>query len=118
MCMENVTLTKKDIIAINQKFAEGYFENESSLEFALSLFKQNIPWTKQLAYLLRAVLIDHVFSDGNKRTGCMLLMTYVDMAGYKLEEKRAIEITKKIVLKNIKSINTIRRMIEDGITKK
>ena len=115
--MENITLTKKDIVAINQKFAEGFFENESSLDYALSLFKQNISWIKQLAHLVRAILIDHVFVDGNKRSSYMVLINYIDLKGYKIEEKKAINIIKNIVLKNKKSIIQIQRMIEDAITK-
>ena len=111
-------LTKKDIIRINQKFAEGYFENESSLDYALSMFKQNIPWTKQLANLIRSVLIDHVFLDGNKRTAYALLLNYTDLKSYKIEEKKAVQIIKSIVTKNTKSIIQIQRMIEDDTTKK
>ncbi len=111
-------ITKKDIIAFNQKFDKGYFENESSLDFALSHFKQDISWAKKLAYLIRAILVDHVFEEGNKRTACAVLLYYVDEKEYKIEEKTAISIIKRIVLKNIISINNIKRMIEDGITKK
>lgn len=112
-----IILTKKDIISINKRFAEGYFENESSLDFALSLFKQNISWTKQLAYLIRSVLVDHVFTDGNKRTACAVLLAYIDLNSYRIGEKQAITIIKNIALKNIKSIINIQRMIEDAITK-
>lgn len=107
-----------DIIAVNQRFANGYFENESSLEYALSQFKHNIAWTKQLAYLIRAILIDHVFEEGNKRTACALLLIYPDLNYYKIDKKLAVNIIKRITLKNIKNISNIQRMIEDGITKK
>lgn len=116
--MKNLILTKKNIIAINQRFADGYFENESSLDYALSQFKHHIAWTKQLAYLIRAILIDHVFEEGNKRTACALLLIYSDLNYYKIDKKIAVNIIKRIVLKNIKSILSIQRMIEDGITKK
>jgi len=116
--MNDLHLTRKDIVAINQQFAEGYFENESSLNYALSYLKQNITWTKQLAHLIRAILIDHVFGDGNKRTAFFILLFYVDINGYKIADKRALDIIKSIVLKNIKSVNKIRWMIEDVITKK
>ena len=111
-------ITKKDIIAFNQKFDKGYFENESSLDFALSHFKQDISWIKKLAYLIRSILVDHVFENGNKRTACAVLLYYVEENGYKIEEKTALSIVKRIVLKNIININNIKRMIEDGITKK
>ena len=82
--MKNIILTKKDIIAINQKFVEGYFKNESSLNYALSLFKQNISWIKQLANLIRAIVIDHVFTDGNKRSAYMVLLNFIEIKGYKI----------------------------------
>lgn len=115
--MNEVILTKKDIIAINQQFAEGHFSNESSLDYALAYFKQNIVWTKQLAHLVRAILIDHVFDEGNKRSACAALLTYANLRGYKLDKDVAAGLIKRIVLKNIKDIIKIQRMIEDGIEK-
>ncbi len=110
-------LTKKDIIAINKKFSTGDFENESSLNFALEHSKYSIAWTKQLAYLIRAILIDHVFVDANKRTSYTLLLTFVDLNGWKIDEKQAIEIIKNLVLKKEKSVGNIQRRIENAITK-
>ncbi len=111
-------LTKKDIIAINQQFVESYFENESSLDFALSHLKHNIAWTKKVAHLIRSILIDHVFSDGNKRTACFILIYFTDLYGYEIEQKKALDIIKRIVLKNMISIKKIRDMIENAVTKK
>ena len=118
MCMNNTILTKKDIIAINQKFAEGYFENESGLDYALSLLKHNISWTKKAAYLIRAILIDNSFVNGNKRSAYSVLMACVELNSYSIEEKKAVNIIKEIVTKNRKSVARIQRMIEDDITKK
>jgi len=115
--MGEVALTKKDIIAINQQFSDGFFENESSLDYALSNQKRNIPWTKKMAYLIRAILVDHTFSDGNKRTACFILIYFVESNDYRIEQKKALNIIKRIVLKNIASINKIRDMIEDAIAK-
>lgn len=114
MCMD---LTKKDIIAINQRFAIGHFENESSLNFALEHSRHSIAWTKQLAYLIRAILIDHVFEDGNKRTAYALLLNYTDLNGWEIKEDRAVAIIKDSVLKKEKSITNIQRRIENAITK-
>lgn len=112
-----IILTKKDIIAVNQQFDQGNLNNESSLDYALSHFKKNVVWTKQLAYLLRAIITDHVFEEGNKRTACAVLMFYVQDNGYKIEERRAVSIIKRIVLNNKISIKKIKEMIEDGISK-
>ena len=112
-----MNLTKKDIITINKKFATGYFENESSLNFALEHSKHSIAGTKQLAYLIRAILIDHVFVDANKRTSYTLLLAFVEMNDWQIEEKQAVEIIKNLVLKREKSISNIQRRIENAITK-
>ncbi|MBI2106076.1 Fic family protein [Candidatus Woesearchaeota archaeon] len=110
-------LTKKDIIAINQRFSTGYFENESSLSSALEHSRHSIAWTKQLAYLIRAILIDHVFVDGNKRTAYALLLNYIDLNEWKIKEDLAITLIKNLVLKGEKSIANIQRRIENAITK-
>src|SRR3989344_8244573 len=115
MCMN---LTKKDIISINKNFALGHFENESSLNFALEHSKYEIAWTKQLAYLIRAILIDHVFVDGNKRTAYGLLLTFTYINEWEIEEKKAVNLIRSFVLKSEKSIINIQRRIENAITKK
>ena len=114
MCMN---LTKKDIISINKNFALGHFENESSLNFALEHSKYEIAWTKQLAYLIRAVLIDHVFVDGNKRTAYGLLLNYVSLNKWSIEEKQATELIKSLVLKKEKSVTNIQRRIKSEFLK-
>ena len=111
------SLTKKDIIAANQQFDKGNFNNESSLDYALSFFKKNIAWTKQLAYLLRAIVVDHVFEEGNKRTACAVLIFLVNENGYKIGDKNSVGIIKRIVLTNKISIKKIKEMIEHGISK-
>ena len=116
--MVNPILNKKDILAFNQKFDFGNFKNESSLDFALSQLKRNIAWTRKLAFLVRAILIDHVFEEGNKRTSCAVLLFYIEHEGYTIEEKKAVGIIKTILLKNIISVEKIKRMIEDAVTKK
>ena len=110
-------LTKKDIVAINQQFSEGLFENESSLDYSLGYLKHSIPWTKKLAYFVRAILVDHIFSDGNKRTAFFVLVYVIEDNGCRIDNKKALGIIKSIVLKNITSIKKIRGMIEDAITK-
>ncbi len=113
-----IVLTKKDLITINQQFTASHFNNESSLDFALSHLKSDIAWTKQLAYLIRAILVDHVFEESNKRTTCALLLAAAEVNSYELQEKSAIVIVKKIVLENITNISIIQEMIENAITKK
>ena len=116
--MKDLGLTKKDIIYFNQEFDKGHFNNESSLDFALGHLKQNISWTRKLAYLIRSILIDHVFEEGNKRTAAAILFFWIEHEGYQIEEKEALGIIKQILKKNITSTKKIKEHIENGITKR
>lgn len=109
------TLTKKDIIALNQKFDEGNLHNEASLDFALSYAKKTENWTKALAYLVRAILIDHAFEEGNKRTSALLIESYIEFENHKVYSDKVLKLIKEILLKNITSIRKIEDMIKDAI---
>ena len=108
-------LTKKDIIALNQEFEEGNLHNEASLDFALGYAKKTENWTKALAWLVRAILIDHVFEEGNKRTVALLIKTYTQYEGHKTYDDQIIKLVKKVILKNISSIKIIEDMIKNAI---
>ncbi|MFH1682461.1 MAG: hypothetical protein ABIA37_01570 [Candidatus Woesearchaeota archaeon] len=109
------TLTEKDILAINEKFEDGTLHNEASLDFALSYAKKTENWTKALAYLTRAILIDHVFEDSNKRTAALLIESYTEYEGHKTYSDRVPLLIKKILLKNTTSLRKIEEMIKDVI---
>ena len=109
------TLTKKDIIALNQQFEDGSLHNEASLDFALGYAKKTENWTKALAFLVRAILIDHVFREGNKRTAAILIKSYTEYEGHKIYDDEILKSIKKILLKNITSIAEIEDMIKNGI---
>ena len=67
-------INKKDLIAINQEVgSNGKFHNEDSIDFALSIAKQNKSWLYELSYIVRSLLVDHCFEDGNKRTAIIVL---------------------------------------------
>lgn len=109
------TLTKKDIIALNQEFEDGGIHNESSLDFALDYARKTENWTKALSLLVRAILLDHVFEEGNKRTTALLIKTYCEYEGHKTYDEKIIKLIKKIILKNISSIKSIEELIKDAI---
>jgi len=103
-----------EIIKINKRFARGIVVNKSSLEFALSSIKTK-SWTDQVAYLIRALLIDHVFEDGNKRTSAAIIGMYYTEFQIGFDPQKTIEVIIKITAKNINDINKIKRMIKDVI---
>jgi len=111
-----MNINKKDIIRINQEADEsGEFGNESSLDFALGIIRQEKSWLYELSYLVRSIIVDHVFKDGNKRTAFLLVIGYF--------EDKNIDCNKDIVYKavydtsrkNIKDINRIMRMIKNAM---
>ena len=109
------TLTKKDIIALNQEFDDGSVINEASLDFALGYAKKTENWTKALAFLTRAILLDHVFEEGNKRTAALLIKSYAEYEGHKTYDDKVIKLVKKIILSKISSIAKIEDMIKDAV---
>ena len=108
-------LTKKDIIALNQEFDTGSLSNESSLDFALCYARKTENWTKSLAWLARAILLDHVFEEGNKRTAALLIKTYAEFEGHKTYDDKIVKLIKSIILEKISSIQRIEDMIKDAI---
>ncbi|MBD3313273.1 hypothetical protein GF345_02425 [Candidatus Woesearchaeota archaeon] len=110
-----MNINKKDIIAINMEIGEtGAFNNESSLEFALHLIKHKKSWLYELSYLVRSLLVDHAFRDGNKRTALALVLLYFEDKGFKYDKDSIVRIIYSISKKNITDINKIARMIKNG----
>lgn len=108
-------LTKKALIELNKEFDLGKIINENSLDFALSNANMTKDWIKQLAYITRAVIIDHVFLGGNKRTIAALIMAVLEERKLKYDPFKIDALIINIINKNITNINKIRRMIKDAI---
>jgi len=71
-----MNISKEDLMRINKGFG-GNLRSDSSLDFALD--KQNdkkLGEYKKLAYLIRAILVDHPFTDGNKRTAIFVCFAF------------------------------------------
>ena len=96
-------------------FETGSLHNEASLDFAISYAQRTSNWTKAPAYLMRAILIDHVFEEGNKRTAALLITAYAAHEGYNIYDDKVLTSVKKIILKNITSIKQIEELIKDAI---
>lgn len=109
------TLNKKDIVALNQEFEDGSMLNEASLDFALDYARKTENWTKALAFLVRAILIDHVFEEANKRTAALLIKSYAEYEGHGTYDDKILKMVKKILLKNIASARKIEELIKDAV---
>ena len=112
-------LNKKDIIAFNQGIGErGEFNNEGSLDFALSIAKTKQNWLYELSYLIRSLLVDHVFRDGNKRTCLLVIAYFFEENGKVFHSDQLIKTIRKIAAKNIINPVIIMRLINNVIREK
>jgi prophage maintenance system killer protein len=112
MCMD---IDKKELLRINKGFG-GNLRNDSSIDFAIHKFQnKKMGFYKKLAYLWRAILVDHPFSDGNKRTAAYISIKLgvenkkqidQDMLSYQLTS---------VAKQNITDINKIEWRIKNAI---
>ena len=104
MCMK---IRKEDIVRIEGGFG-GTLRNPSSLDFALEK-QQNkkLGEYKKLAYLLRAILVDHPFSDGNKKTAMFIAFAFAEQFKKNVNEDLIKHHILSIASKNIIEIRAI-----------
>jgi prophage maintenance system killer protein len=107
-------LSKKDIIEINKAFHTGKLSNESSLDYALAQVTRSKNWLKTAAFLSRAILIDHVFEDGNKRTAAGVIMTIMQMQGLSFSVQKIDALIVAITKNNMTSMRDIEKEILHG----
>lgn len=112
MCMN---IGKLDIVRINKGFG-GRLMNSSSLDFALD--KQTslrLGSYKKLAYLLRSVLVDHPFTDGNKRTAAFVALTFTEQNKKQVNNDLLTHHITSISKQNITNIRNIERRMKNAI---
>jgi prophage maintenance system killer protein len=110
-----MNIRKEDIIRIGKGFG-GNLRNEASLDFALE--KQNdkkLGDYKKLAYLLRAILVDHPFSDGNKKTGMFVAFAFAEQLNKVVDEELLKHHILSIASRNITEIRAIGERIKNAI---
>ena len=111
-----ISLNKKDLIGINYQIgSNGKLHNEDSLDFTLSIVKRNKSWLYELSYIVRSLLVDHCFEDGNKRTAIIVIVTYFENNDLDYDKDKLIKIVWSIAKKNISDINKLMRMIKNAI---
>lgn len=108
-------INKEDIAELNKKFDKGTIINDSSLSFALSSMRNTKDWFKQLAYLVRAIIVDHVFEEGNKRTAAALIIYFFEAHKVAYDPYKVDKIITEVILKNVTSVEQIRRKLKDVI---
>jgi len=106
-------LSKKDILVINKQFHEGRISNEGSLDFALAQVYRSKSWLRAAAILTRALVLDHAFEDGNKRTAAAVIATIMELNKVHYSPERIDKTVLDIAKKNINSIRELERVIKD-----
>ncbi|MFN4133477.1 MAG: hypothetical protein ACK4GQ_03810 [Candidatus Hadarchaeales archaeon] len=107
---------KHEIIELNRSVGgSGRLVNESSLDFAVSAQHTTKDWLLQLAYILRALLVDHIFEDFNKRTAVAVAMTTFEELKIAYDPYALDNLATRIAKKNVRNVRTIRSMIRDVI---
>jgi prophage maintenance system killer protein len=108
-------LSKKDILTANKLFHTGRIVNEGSLDYAISTIARSRNWLRTAAVLTRAILIDHVFEDGNKRTAAAVILSCCDMSGVYCNPQKVNAAIVQILLKNVSDMRKIERLIKNAI---
>ena len=104
----------KELEKINRTFEPGSkIKNPGSLEFAAEHATREKDWMKKLAYLLRTIVVDHAFEDGNKRTAAYLIFKFFEENKIIIDSQKADRLIIKIASENITDINKIKRLIHD-----
>lgn len=113
MCINMLSI--QDIIEVNKEFDKGKLVNKGSLEFALSSSRHTKDWITQVAYLVRSIVLDHAFEEGNKRTAVALIIAYAEAHKKAYDATKVDQIIVKIIRKQMTDIERIRRLLKDAI---
>ncbi|MEI6731431.1 MAG: Fic family protein [archaeon] len=108
-------IRKEDIVRIALGFG-GNLRNSSSLDFALEKQEETkLGEYKKLAYLLRAILVDHPFSDGNKKTATFVALSFAEENKKQVDEEILKHQIQAIASKNLINIRVIEERIKNAI---
>ena len=116
MCM-NISdlMTKEDLLRINKGFG-GNLRSDSSIDFAFDKIQnKKLGEYKKLAYLMRAILVDHPFSDGNKRTATFICLAFANKYNKQVDRELLIHHIISIAKKNIHEIRNIEWRLKNAI---
>jgi prophage maintenance system killer protein len=110
-----MNISKKDIIRINGGFG-GRLINDASLDFALQKQEnKKLGIYKKLAYLIRAVLVDHPFTDGNKRTAAFIAFAFANEHSKQVDKDLLLHHILSIASQNINEIRPIEWRLKNAI---
>jgi len=108
-------MRKEDLLRINRGFG-GNLRSGSSIDFAFYIHeKKKIGIYRKLAYLLRAILVDHPFSDGNKRTAMFVSLAFASENNKQVDRDLLLHQLVSIAKYNIIDIRKIIERIKTAI---
>jgi len=106
----------KDIIRMNQEIGEdGMLVNKSALEFALDRIHSEKSWIRQSAMIIRAIVSDHAFHEGNKRTAFVFFATMCELNSRVYDPAILTKTIHSISRNAIVNIGKIERLLENAI---
>lgn len=112
MCMK---ISKEDIIRIGKGFG-GELRNDASIDFALEKQENTkLGEYKKLAYLIRAIVIDHPFTDGNKKTAAYVVFVFAEQFNKQVDLELIKEQMISIASNNVNSIRAIEERLRNVI---
>tara|TARA_Y100000310_G_C20423799_1_gene687973 strand:+ start:412 stop:747 length:336 start_codon:yes stop_codon:yes gene_type:complete len=107
--------SKEDLLRINKGFG-GNLRSDSSIDFAIQQQENNkLGDYKKLAYLWRAILVDHPFSDGNKRTATFFAISFAEENKKQIDRELLVHHALSIASKNITEIRQIEWRLKNAI---
>jgi len=99
-------ITREEILKLNSSLG-GNLVNSNSLDYSISRFNHEDNRFKTCAFIIRGIVVDHPFSDGNKRTAVYVCMHELGDCGDEKLSKFIVKIAKE----NISNINKIEKML-------
>ena len=110
-----MNISKEDIIRINKEFGGG-LRSDASLDFAIQQQSNNKMGSyKKLAYLWRAILVDHPFIDGNKRTAMFVALAFANEEKKEADRDLLLHHNLSITSRNITNIRQIEWRLKNAI---
>ena len=109
-------VTLEEIREINKK-NEGFVMGDSSVETALEMGEGKNLY-RQLGLIWRAILVYHLFGDGNKRTAFAVTMLMMKRSGIGLNDSGIARVENqmlKVEMKNIDDVRKLERMVKYAI---
>lgn len=108
-------ISKEELLRINKGFG-GNLRSDSSLDYAFDkLNEKKLGMYKKLAYLIRAILVDHPFSDANKRTAAYAALSFAHEFNKQVDQELLTHHIVSIAKQNIQTIKNIEYRLKNAI---